>query len=119
ICCRSCHTLPQNDEDAIVDVMTTRTTMNVSLPAPLKRWVDERAKKGDYGTSSEYIRHLLRSERRRQLQEETDALLVEGLESGPASEMTHDDWDDIRRAGRERIAVNVRKRASGRAPRRR
>ena len=56
--------------------------MNVSLPAPLKRWVDETARKGDFGTASEYIRHVLRNERRRQLREETDSLLLEGLDSG-------------------------------------
>ncbi|MCW8308224.1 type II toxin-antitoxin system ParD family antitoxin [Acidiphilium sp. PA] len=56
------------------------TTMNISLPDDLKRFVDERQDHG-YGTSSEYIRELIRRDRDRLA---LRALIVEGLESGSA-----------------------------------
>jgi antitoxin ParD1/3/4 len=53
-------------------------TMNISLPDALKSWVDEQVASGGYGTSSEYVRELIRRDRDRQ---KLRALLVEGLES--------------------------------------
>jgi antitoxin ParD1/3/4 len=35
------------------------STMNISLPEPLKQFVDERVSKAGYGTSSEYVRELM------------------------------------------------------------
>jgi antitoxin ParD1/3/4 len=35
------------------------SAMNISLPAELKKFVDEQVKRG-YGTSSEYVRELIR-----------------------------------------------------------
>lgn len=36
------------------------STMNISLPEPLKKFVDERVANAGYGTSSEYLRELIR-----------------------------------------------------------
>lgn len=41
------------------------STMNVSLPDALKRFVDDQVSAGDYASSSEYVRELLRRERDR------------------------------------------------------
>jgi antitoxin ParD1/3/4 len=38
--------------------------MNISLPDALKEFVDEQAKRG-YGTSSEYVRELIRKDQER------------------------------------------------------
>ena len=35
-------------------------TMNVSLPEPMKTWVETIVKKGQYANSSDYIRDLIR-----------------------------------------------------------
>ena len=40
-------------------------TMNISLPDALKTFVDEQVAERGYGTSSEYVRELLRRERDR------------------------------------------------------
>lgn len=37
-------------------------TMNISLPDELKRFIDEQVSENSYGTSSEYIRSLVRKE---------------------------------------------------------
>lgn len=58
------------------------STMNVSLPGDLKSFVDRRVAEGTYGTSSEYIRELIR---RDQARLELRALVLEGLESPPVA----------------------------------
>ena len=61
--------------------------MNISLPESLKAFVDRRIEEGDYGTSSEYLRELIR---RDQARLELRRLIVEGLESpvvGPANKV--------------------------------
>ncbi len=41
------------------------STMNISLPETLKSFVDSQVSDGDYGSSSEYVRELLRREKDR------------------------------------------------------
>ena len=57
------------------------TTMNISLPASLKAFVDEQVARCGYGTSSEYIRELIRRDRDRM---HLRALLHDGAASPPA-----------------------------------
>ncbi|MEI1375857.1 type II toxin-antitoxin system ParD family antitoxin [Nostoc sp. UHCC 0926] len=59
---------------------------------------------GGYSSVSEYFRELVRQDQKRQAAERLEAILLEGLNSGNATEMTPDDWEDIRQAVRERIA---------------
>jgi len=54
------------------------STMNVSLPDELKAFVDKQVQSKAYGSSSEYIRDLLRKEQDR---EHLRGLLLEGLAS--------------------------------------
>jgi antitoxin ParD1/3/4 len=59
-------------------------TMNVSLPEGLKAFVEAEVAARGYGTSSEFVRDLIRREQgRTQLR----ALLMDGMGSGPGSEM--------------------------------
>ena len=37
-------------------------TMNISLPAALKSFVDDQVERRGYGTSSEYVRDLIRKD---------------------------------------------------------
>lgn len=41
------------------------STMNISLPDELKQFVDQRIESEGYGTSSEYMRELIRRDRDR------------------------------------------------------
>lgn len=72
-------------------------TMNISLPDQLKEFVDEQVGSGRYSSVSEYVRDLIRDDERRKAQEKLEALLMEGIQSGEPSEMTHEDWADVRR----------------------
>lgn len=58
-------------------------TMNISLPEPLKEFVDIRVQEQGYSTSSEYIRELIRNDQNRRAEQRLAALILEGLESGP------------------------------------
>ncbi len=42
------------------------TSLNISLPDPLKAYVEERVASGDYGTPSEFIRNLIRQDKEQQ-----------------------------------------------------
>ena len=58
------------------------STMNISLPDTLKSFVDEQVSQRGYGTSSEYVRELIRKDRDRlQLR----GLLLAGAASSPAA----------------------------------
>ena len=74
------------------------STMNISLPASLKSFVDEQVRSRGYGTSSEYVRELIRREHDR---ERLRALLVEGATSpaGPVADGAYFDGlrDRVRR----------------------
>jgi len=54
------------------------TTMNVSLPDELKAFVDDEVNRGCYGSTSEYVRDLIR---RAQDQERLRAAVLEGASS--------------------------------------
>ena len=71
------------------------TSMNISLPEPLKHFVEEQVSKGGYSTASEYLRELIREAQRRENRHGLEAKLLAGLQS-PTSEMTVDDWAGLR-----------------------
>jgi antitoxin ParD1/3/4 len=56
-------------------------TMNISLPDALRSFVDERVAEGGYGSTSEYVRELIRREVDRT---RVRNLLLEGASSAPA-----------------------------------
>jgi len=56
--------------------------MNISLPDTLKSYVDEQVTGGRFGTSSEYVRDLIRRDQDRQSLRD---LLLEGVGSAPAA----------------------------------
>ena len=72
-------------------------TMNISLPDQLKEFVDNQVGSGRYSSVSEYVRDLIRNDEKRKAQDKLEALLMEGLQSSGPTEMTRQDWDDIRR----------------------
>jgi antitoxin ParD1/3/4 len=58
-------------------------TMNLSLPKPLKQYVDGKVSSGIYGSSSEFVREAIREKfERERSRTSLTAKLVEGLNSG-------------------------------------
>jgi antitoxin ParD1/3/4 len=69
------------------------STMNISLPDSLKAFVDEQVNQRGYGTSSEYVRELIRREQDRvQLRN----LLLAGAASTPAAPVNAAYFDGLR-----------------------
>ena len=73
--------------------MTRMSTMNISLPEALKTFVDAQVSERGYGTSSEYVRELIRRDQQRQ---QLRALLLEGAASGPTSPVDADYFESLR-----------------------
>jgi antitoxin ParD1/3/4 len=80
-------------------------SLNISLPAPLREWIEAQIKGGRYGNASEYLRELIR-----RAQERLERLLLDGVESGKASPLTKKDWAELR----SEVAERLEKRRGGR-----
>ncbi len=62
-------------------------TMNVSLPEPMKKWVETQANSGRYSNTSDYVRDLIRKDQDRSEKiENMQRLVDEGLKSGEGSQ---------------------------------
>jgi antitoxin ParD1/3/4 len=71
-------------------------TMNISLPEPLKEFVDGQIASGRYSSASEYIRELIREDEKHKAEERLEALLLEGLQ-GKETAVTREDLNAIRK----------------------
>ena len=65
-------------------------TMTISLPEPMREFVESEVTKGNYGSASELFREMVRERQKRQAQERLETLLLEGLESGQSIEVTQE-----------------------------
>jgi antitoxin ParD1/3/4 len=77
------------------------STMNISLPESMKSFVDQQVDARGFGTSSEYVRELIRKDQDIQ---QLRALLLEGASSpaGPPVDAAY--FDDLRMRVRHRAA---------------
>ena len=67
------------------------STMNISLPEAMKRWVESQAKSGRFGNSSDYVRELIRRDQERQAKiAHMQALVDKGIASGKGSRTMED-----------------------------
>lgn len=71
-------------------------TMNVSLPDPMKEWVEAQTQSGAYSNSSDYVRDLIRKDQERTAKIAAFQKLVdEGRASGISTRSMDDIWNDI------------------------
>lgn len=76
-------------------------TMNISLPGPMKDWVEAQARTGRYSNASDYVRDLIRRDQERAFgTAELQALITEGLESGISERSLEEVLDAARREAR-------------------
>ena len=77
-------------------------TLTIELPGEIKDFLEEQAVR-EGASVSEYIGAMLGQARERdRMRREVRGKLKEAIESGPATPMTGDDWDAIRREVRAR-----------------
>jgi antitoxin ParD1/3/4 len=78
-------------------------TMNVSLPDPMKEWVEAQARSGRYSNASDYVRDLIRRDQERAEKiARMQQLVREGLESGVSDQS----MDDIEKAARDEAGAD-------------
>ena len=72
-------------------------TMNVSLPDPMKEWVEAQSLTGRYSNASDYVRDLIRRDQERNDKiARMQALIDEGLASGISDRSKEDIFNDAR-----------------------
>ncbi len=72
-------------------------TMNVSLPDPMKDWVEDQVKTGHYSNASDYVRDLIR--RDQEYQDKREALikaLIAGEKSGASKRTIEEIWRGVK-----------------------
>ena len=82
-------------------------TMNIALPESMKHFVQDRVSEGGYSSASEYVRELIRADQRRKAEERIDALLLDGLDSGPSIPVTPEYWEEKKRKLTERLGKAI------------
>ena len=84
-------------------------SMNISLPDPLKQFVDGQISTGRYSTASEYVRELIRADEKRKAEAQLEAKLLEGLNSAE-SELTAADWSTLRKEALAKVEARKKPR---------
>lgn len=64
-------------------------TMTISLPDPMKEWIEAQIKQGEYASTSDYVRDLVRRDRERRAKpeltlEDLRRIVDESRASGPS-----------------------------------
>jgi antitoxin ParD1/3/4 len=80
-------------------------TMNISLPDPMRDWVESRIDTELYSNNSDYIRDLIRKDQLRE--EKVKAMqqtITEGLESGDAGKL---DMQAIKQKARAKAVLHA------------
>lgn len=79
-------------------------TMNISLPDPMRDWVQAQIEIGKYSSSSDYVRDLIRKDQeKRDKLAALQAAITEGLESGEAGEL---DMQEIKKLARNKAGLD-------------
>lgn len=78
-------------------------TMNVSLPNPMKEWVEAQAKTGRYSNASDYVRDLIR---RDQMRSDKIANMQHFVDEGIESGRGHRSRDELFAAAVERAKTD-------------
>jgi len=82
-------------------------SMNISLPEPLKAFVDSQLSTGRYSSASEYVRELIRTDEKRKAEEHLESLLLAGLK-GEEAVMSRADWQQIRQDATAQVRAKRR-----------
>ncbi|MGZ5051814.1 MAG: type II toxin-antitoxin system ParD family antitoxin [Methylobacter sp.] len=77
-------------------------TMNISLPDPMRDWVQTQIQAGKYSSSSDYVRDLIRRDQEaRQQQQILQNAITEGLKSG----ISDRSMDDLLKDAQAKLAA--------------
>lgn len=74
----------------------SQNTLSIEMPDPLRSFVDERVRNGNYTDEGEYLRDLVRRDREAESAARLRDLIEAGLASGPPRSMSEADWSQLR-----------------------
>lgn len=84
-------------------------TMTISLPDPMKEWIETQISKGEYASTSDYVRDLVRRDRSRRAQELTiedlRQIVTESRSSGTGKQSIDEIFENAERLARARGVV--------------
>lgn len=70
--------------------------MHIAIPEDQKRWTKEQAEREGFSNVSEYVRHLIREERKRREAEWLERQLLEAMNStGESIEVDENFWQSV------------------------
>jgi antitoxin ParD1/3/4 len=78
-------------------------TMNISIPDPMKDWVQAQVETGVYANSSDYVRDLIRKDQENRNKQAIQKAITEGLESG----MSDKSFDEIIDAAKRKLQTGL------------
>jgi antitoxin ParD1/3/4 len=85
--------------------LDTMQTMNISLPDPLKEYIEEQVSAGGYSSASEYMRELVRADQKLKARQELEEILLTALRSGEPTDVTPEMWAELRAKIRTRATA--------------
>jgi Arc/MetJ-type ribon-helix-helix transcriptional regulator len=74
------------------------SALTLSLPDELEEFVSRRVREEAYADVAEYLRALIRDDRRRAVEEKLGRLVEEALGSGPPEALTDAEWSAMHSA---------------------
>ena len=78
-------------------------TMNISLPDPMRDWVESQINSGQYANNSDYVRDLIRKDQQRTAKlYALQNAITKGIESGPVSEL---DMNAVKKKARTKAGL--------------
>jgi antitoxin ParD1/3/4 len=83
------------------------SSLNISLPLPMKEFIEQRVQADNYSTPSEYMRSLIREDQKRQEERTLEAMLLESLQSGDAIDVTPEYWENKRQGLLQRFGKSA------------
>jgi antitoxin ParD1/3/4 len=78
--------------------------MDISLPEPVRQYVDEQIHSGRYASASEYFRDLVRRDQDGAAKEALEQTLLDAMKEGRAEEATPEWWAALRQEVTDRAA---------------
>jgi antitoxin ParD1/3/4 len=83
--------------------------ITISLPEPLKDFVDRQRSSRGFGNVSEYFRTLLREAQEKERETRIEELLLEGLTTGEDIPLDKKFWKDLRAEAGEMIEARKKR----------
>lgn len=82
-------------------------TMNISLPEPMKQFVEEQVSAGAYSSASEYVRELVRADQKRKAKEVLEDTLLAALNEGETTKATPEWWANLQKEVKKRTKTRA------------